>query len=66
MTPDELTSDGSPAEWWFNTKTGEVEFGRLSASPQRLGPFGSKEEASRALEFIARRAAQIREEDDRD
>jgi hypothetical protein len=53
---DDLNSDGSPVEFWFNTKTGEVEEGRLSAAPYRVGPFKSKDEAERALELLAERS----------
>lgn len=58
MTPEErsLNSDGTPVEWWFNSKTGEVEFGRLSAKPYRIGPFKTAEEARDALKKIAERA----------
>ncbi len=55
-------------EWWFNTKTQEVEEGPLSLSSLRVGPFDSREEASRANEIIAERArawaAEDAEEDD--
>jgi hypothetical protein len=68
MTPAdiELASDGAPEEWWFNIKSGEVEFGRLSASAKRLGPFRTKLEAQNALKTLAERAAKIRKEDESD
>ena len=68
MTPEQppKASDGSPIEWWFNTKTGKVESGRLSAAPYRLGPFASASEASEALQLLAQRAAAIRREDEED
>ena len=68
MTPEQppKASDGSPIEWWFNTKTGEVESGRLSAAPHRLGPFASASEAANALLVLAQRAAAIRREDEED
>lgn len=43
-------------EWWFNTKTQEVEEGPQSLSALRVGPFASREDASRANEIIAERA----------
>lgn len=43
-------------EWWFNTKTQEVEEGPQSLAADRVGPFDSLEEASRANEIIAERA----------
>lgn len=51
-------------EYWFNTKTNEVEIGKQSLSLDRLGPFASFEEASSALEIIARRAKALRNEDE--
>lgn len=47
-----------PAEkFWFNTKTGAVEYGKLTAAAYRLGPFESEAEAALALEKLAARAA---------
>lgn len=43
-------------EWWFNTKTQNVEEGPQSLASDRIGPFDSREEASRANEIIAERA----------
>lgn len=57
------------AEFWYNTRTGEVEEGRLSPSVDRAGPFETAEEAARAPEIIAERsrrwAAEEAAEDDR-
>lgn len=50
-------------EWWFNTKTQEVEEGPQSLAADRVGPFDSPEEASRANEIIAERARRWAEED---
>ena len=52
------------AEYWFNTKTNEVEIGKQSLSLDRLGPFATFEEARDALEIIARRAEALRKEDE--
>lgn len=52
--------------YWYNTRSGAVEEGRQSLSIDRLGPFGTREEAERAPEIVAERARKIREEDDRD
>jgi len=49
-------------EFWFNTKTNTVEVGPQSLSLDRVGPFRSAAEASRAPEIIAERARRIREE----
>ena len=43
-------------DWWFNTKTQEVEEGPQSLASDRVGPFETREEASRANEIIANRA----------
>lgn len=51
-------------EWWFNTKTQEVEEGPQSLSANRVGPFMSREEASRANEIIAERARAWAAEDE--
>ena len=51
-------------EYWFNTKTNEVEIGKQSLSLDRLGPFVSFEEARDALAIIARRAQALRNEDE--
>ena len=51
-------------EYWFNTKTQEVEIGKQSLSLDRLGPFTTMQEAKNAIEIIARRAAALRKEDE--
>ena len=63
MTP-EPRSDGTNPKWWFNSKTKEVEFGRLSPAPHRIGPFDSEAEARRAEEIVAERAAKWKAEED--
>lgn len=53
-------------EYWYNSKTNEVEVGPQSLSLDRIGPFGTFEEAARALDVIAERARRIKEEADRE
>jgi hypothetical protein len=53
-------------EYWFNTKTNEVEIGKQSLSLDRLGPFSTLEEAKNALEIVSRRAIALRQEDSED
>ena len=53
-------------EFWFNTKTNQVEVGPQSLSMDRIGPFTTHAEASRALEVIAERAKRIAEESERE
>jgi hypothetical protein len=51
-------------QFWFNTRTGEVEVGQQSLSHDRIGPFETRSEAARALEIIAERAKKIAEEEE--
>ncbi|MDP4756327.1 MAG: methionine aminopeptidase [Aquiluna sp.] len=53
-------------EFWFNTKTNQVEVGPQSLSLNRIGPFSSEAEAARALDVIAERARRINEESERE
>lgn len=53
-------------EFWFNTKTGEVEVGLLSASGYRIGPFANRAEAERALDIVRERAEKLRAEESED
>jgi hypothetical protein len=59
-----LDSSGVPEEFWFNLKTGQVEFGKLAAAPYRVGPFESETEAKNALETLSRRAQKWNEEEE--
>ena len=56
MTNQPLDSSGIPEEFWFNLKTGQVEFGKLVAAAYRVGPFATAQEASKALETLASRS----------
>ena len=53
-------------EYWYNSKTNEVEVGPQSLSLDRIGPFGTYAEAARALDVIAERARRIKEEAERE
>ena len=44
-------------EYWFNTRTGEVEEGKQSIALERVGPFATREEAARAPQRLQERAA---------
>lgn len=50
-------------EYWFNTRTGQVEVGKQTLALYRLGPFKTRQEAERAPEIIAQRAAAWQKED---
>ncbi|GAA1989300.1 SPOR domain-containing protein [Microbacterium pumilum] len=52
-------------KYWYNLKTGEVEKGYASPSPDRAGPFDTSEEAARAPEIIRERSRAWAEEDAR-
>jgi hypothetical protein len=54
-----------PREYWFNTKTGEVEVGKQVAAIYRIGPFDSQADAARALEILAERSRAWASEDDK-
>ena len=52
------SEDGrSVVEYYFNTKTGEVEEGKHSSWMDRMGPYATREEAAHAYELAARRTA---------
>ncbi len=50
-------------QWFYNTRTHEVEEGRQSLASELDGPFDSREDAARALEIIAERSRRWAEED---
>lgn len=49
--------------YWYNIRTGEVEQGFQSPSIDRVGPFETRDEASRALEILRANSAKWAEED---
>jgi len=50
-------------QWWYNHKTGQVEFGPQSLGLHRDGPYACKEEALRAPEIAKERAEQWEKDD---
>lgn len=52
-----------PKQYWFNTKTNQVEQGRKTLAIYRIGPFATKEEAERAYEIIKERNQKLDEQD---
>lgn len=48
-------SDGDE-KYWFNAATGQVEFGMISPSVDRVGPFDREAEAARAPEVLKERS----------
>ncbi|WP_435745126.1 SPOR domain-containing protein [Microbacterium sp. PMB16] len=55
-------SDGD-AKYWYNSETGQVEFGMISASVDRVGPFDTEAEAARAPEVLKERSRAWAEEE---
>ena len=54
------------SEWWYNTRTGEVEEGMVSPAIDRAGPFATKEEALSAPAIMAERARKWADEESRE
>jgi hypothetical protein len=62
-----MTSESqNEAKFWFNLKTGKVEFGLLSPAPNRVGPFKTEAEALQALELISKRNRDWQLEEERE
>ncbi len=56
----------SETEYWFNTKTNQVEVGKQSFAVYRIGPFRTRAEAEQALNIVADKSKDWKEADDRD
>lgn len=50
-------------KYWYNSSTGEVEFGLLSPSIDRVGPFDTEAEAANAPQKLRERSAAWAEEE---
>lgn len=50
-------------KFWYNLRTGAVEFGMLSASVDRVGPFDTEAEAQAAPELLRSRSEAWAEEE---
>lgn len=55
--------DGEADEYWFNTRTRQVEKGRQSSWEHLMGPYASESEAARALEIAQQRTEDWDEDD---
>lgn len=53
-------------QWWYNTRTGQVEQGRKSVWSDRAGPYRTREEAEGAPARIAANSRQWNEDERRD
>ena len=52
-------------EYWFNTRTGQVEEGRQSSWSHLMGPYRTRAQARQALDRAARRSEAWDREDER-
>lgn len=52
--------------WWYNHKTGEVEYGRRSPSLHRDGPYATEDEARRAPDIWRERSRAWDEDEGRE
>jgi hypothetical protein len=50
-------------EFWFNTRTHEVEEGKVSPAVDRAGPYATRDEAAAAIRSIQERNARLDAED---
>jgi len=50
-------------KYWYNSKTGAVEQGFVSASLDRVGPFDTREEAAHAPQKLQENSRKWAEED---
>ncbi len=48
-------SDDTRAQYWFNTRTRQVDVGHLKPGATLLGPYATRAEAEQALETARRR-----------
>jgi hypothetical protein len=53
-------------KFWYNTRTREVEYGMLSASVDRVGPFDTRTEAQAAPALLRARSEAWTQEDAED
>ncbi|WP_417512069.1 SPOR domain-containing protein [Microbacterium sp.] len=52
---DSYMSSGE-RKYWYNTTTGEVEYGYVSPAVDRVGPFDTAEAASHAVQTLRERS----------
>jgi hypothetical protein len=60
------TDAGDGEKWWYNLRTGQVEFGMASPSIERAGPFETAEAAAAAPEVFRERSRAWAEEEARE
>ena len=60
---DENASAPGDEQYWYNTKTGQVEQGRTSVWENRMGPYKTRAEAENALATARKNTAEWDSED---
>lgn len=58
-------TDGSKKQWYYNSRTHQVEHGMLSSYEYRMGPYKTRQEAEKALELAKKRNEEWDAEDKR-
>jgi len=56
-------AEDTEQQYWYNMRTGAVEKGLLSPSIDRVGPFSTFDEATRALDKLRSNSAKWAEDD---
>lgn len=59
-------SENDAQKWYYDTKTGQVSQGKVSAWDSRMGPYDSREEAEAAIETAQQRTKEAEEYDAED
>lgn len=59
------TYNSQEKNWYFNIRTHQAEYGRISPLQDVIGPYATKEEALKALSTVAKRDKKWEEEDQR-
>jgi len=56
-------SEQDKPEFWFNTKTQQVEVGKQALALYRIGPFATRMEAENAMQTLKARSKEWDEEE---
>lgn len=59
------TYNSKEKNWYFNIRTHQAEYGRISPLQDIIGPYATKEEALEALSTVAKRDKEWEEEDEK-
>lgn len=64
MSHDEWIEAEQDHQYWYNMKTREVEYGRLSPTTDRVGPFKTEEDAQNAPAILRKHVEEWDAEDE--